>query len=46
MPRRGHAESLEQVGEELVKKNAGLFVVPEFHAGKMEYLISAELIGL
>jgi len=45
-PPRGHAESPEQVGEELMKKNAGLFVVPEFHAAEVEYLVSAELIGL
>ena len=45
-PRRGHAESPEQVGEELMKKNAGLFVVPEAHAAEVEYLVSAELIGL
>jgi len=35
-----------KVGEELMKKNAGLFVVAEFHAAEVEYLVSAELIGL
>jgi hypothetical protein len=29
-----------------MKKNAGMFVVPEFHAAEVEYLVSAELIGL
>ncbi len=39
-------KSPEQVGEELMKKNAGLFAVPEFHAAEVECLVSAELIGL
>ena len=44
-PRRGHAESPEQVGEELMKRNAGLFVVPKAHAAEVEYLLSVEFIG-
>jgi hypothetical protein len=42
----GSCRIAEQVGEELMKKNADLFVVPEFHAAEMEYLVSAELTGL